>query len=434
MRYAELSCRTHYSFLQGASAPGDLMVRAQELGLEAVALTDRDGVYGMPKAFSAWKELPKENRVKLITGADLKLGEGLPRLNLLAANRAGYGLMCRLLTASHADKPKGEAALEWVRFKALMEEFPDGVRGLIALPEEGRLEAEFLDMLRIYFEHRIYLPISRTLDGRDRKRGARILDCARELGLPLVAHNDVHMHVRERRALQDALTAIRHNTDLRETGAHLFSNGERYLKSPAQMAMLFEDLPEAIWNTVRIAEQCTFCPSELRYFYPSEWIPAGETPQSYLTRLVKEGAQRRYKGLVPANVQKQLEYELGLVHELGFADYFLTIWEIVEFARSRKILCQGRGSAANSIICYCLGITAIGTGCPQRELHEDCRPLGWDNRAQVARSWPVCRHGSATDGICRLERALDHSQPQRDRTRARHSRPRSRSGRRCRLA
>jgi error-prone DNA polymerase len=353
--------RTHYSFLRGASHPSELVERSAELGLSALAITDRDGVYGVPKAFAAWKGLSDTTRLKLITGAELTLGENLPRLTLLAQNRAGYALLCRLLSASHEGKPKGEASLEWVRFQGFMEssDFERGREGLVVLPEEGLASRELLEELTGYFSGRIYLPLSRTLDGRDRKRGSRIITLGRELGLPIVATNEVHMHLPERRRLQDALTAIRENVSLDQAGLQIFSNGERYLKSPDQMSALFEDLPEALWNTIKIAERCTFCPSELRYRYPSEWIPAGESAQAYLRRLTLEGARKRYQGLIPDDVLRQLENEFKLVQELQYADYFLTIWEIVEFARSRKILCQGRGSAANSAICYCLGITAV---------------------------------------------------------------------------
>ncbi|MCM2322656.1 MAG: PHP domain-containing protein [Oligoflexia bacterium] len=362
LRYAELQCRTHYSFLRGASHPAELVERANELGLEAIAITDLDGVYGIPKAFAASREHPG---AKLIVGSELTvLGEGLPAagwgLTLLARDRAGYGLLCRLITASRADKPKGEAGISWEALTQLLER-PES-RGLFAIPRVPlgeEVPTRFYRELKDRFAERLYLPVSRFLDGLDRERVARSVKLGAELGAPLVATNDVHFHVPERRALQDALTATRHLCPLAEAGRRLFPNGERYLKAPARMAELFRDLPEAVENTVKIAEACRFSPAELRYRYPSEWIPAGETAQSYLTRLTWQGAERRYGGPPPEDVRRQLEHELRLVEELQFADYFLTIWEIVEFARSRDILCQGRGSAANSAICYCLGITAV---------------------------------------------------------------------------
>ncbi len=356
MRYAELRCRTHYSFLRGASSPAELIGRASELGLEAVAITDRDGVYGIPKAFLA----AKETGFRLITGAELTLAER-PRLTLLACDRAGYGLMCRMLSASHEGKSKGNAALEDVRFREFMgsSTYERGRKGLIVLAEEGLVSRQELLELRVFFSGRFYLTVSRTLDDRDHRRSGRVMALGRDLDIPVVATNEVHFHRPERRKLQDTLTSIRKNMSLSDAGMSLSFNGEHYLKSPKQMAILFEDFPEAIWNTVRVAEQCLFSPSELRYRYPSEWIPAGETAQSYLVQLTWKGAHKRYKGHPPSDVVTQLEHELKVIDELGFADYFLTIWEIVSFARSRKILCQGRGSAANSIVCFCLEITAV---------------------------------------------------------------------------
>ncbi|MGK5082849.1 PHP domain-containing protein [Bdellovibrionota bacterium FG-1] len=361
--YAELRCRTHYSFLRGASHPAELVERAAALGLQALAITDLNGVYGVPKAYSAWKNLPEERRVnfKLISGAELTLAGDLPGLTLLAANRAGYGLMCRLLSASHEGKSKGDCSLEWRRFLEFMEDgrFAKGREGLFALPEEGAASLETLRTLRDFFGERLYLPVSRTLDGRDQKRIQHSLSLAQQLSLEVVATNEVHYHHAERRKLQDSLTSIRCNRNLNELGFEVFSNGERFLKSPAQMAVLFQELPQALRNSVKIANHCSFSPSELRYRYPSEWIPTSETAYGYLRRLTFEGAQSRYGALISDAVLQQLEHELKLVNELGFADYFLTIWEIVEFARAREILCQGRGSAANSAICYCLGITAV---------------------------------------------------------------------------
>ncbi|MCM2276659.1 MAG: PHP domain-containing protein [Oligoflexia bacterium] len=362
MRYAELQCRTHYSFLRGASHPEELVERAAELGLAGIAITDLDGVYGIPKAYAAAKRFPQ---LKLIVGSELTvLHPTLPKagwgLGLLALDRAGYGLLCRLITASRADKPKGEAGLGWEELLTLLGR-PES-RGLVAIPRvslEEEIPKGFYAELKPFFPERLFLPVSRFLDGLDAARVAGSVRLARELGLPLLATNDVHYHAPERRALQDALTATRHLCPLEESGRRLFSNGERYLKAPARMAELFADFPEALENTARIAELCRFSPSELRYRYPSEWIPRGETAQSHLASLTWEGAGRRYAGEVPPDVRRQLEHELRLVEELGFADYFLTIWEIVEFARSRDILCQGRGSAANSAICYCLGITAV---------------------------------------------------------------------------
>ncbi len=388
--YVELRCRTHYSFLRGASSPAELIRRASALGLPALAVTDRDGVYGIPRAFEAVRELQSAAGpaavTRLITGAELTI-ELSPvrktRLTLLAMSRAGYGRLCRLITASHmkggedlvSQAPHGAVAmpkknnpgLGWHHFTGMPAE------DLVALVDETVLDgqgggdsdfpAEYLGALKDKFGDRLYLPLSRVMDGHDARRTRAALKLSARFGIPIVASNDVHFHVRERRELQDVLTCTREGVRIDEAGFRLFSNAERYLKSYDEMARLYADLPEALSRTLEVAERLKFCPSELRYHYPSEWIPPGETAQSYLERLTWEGALRRYgvdsRESVPEDVRAQLAHELRLIEELRFADYFLTVWEIVDFARGRGILCQGRGSAANSIVCYCLHITAI---------------------------------------------------------------------------
>lgn len=356
--YAELICRTHYSFLRGASHPSEVVQRAAELGLAALAITDRDGVYGVPKAYRASQSCPQ---LKLIVGAELTLenplgihSEAMP-LHLLAKDRSGYGLLCRLLTASHEGQEKGKALLSWKRFVEMMKE--PSSSGLIALIHSA-IQLPYAALSDL-FQGRLYLALYRVLDGEDRARTEQVLQLSRKFQIPIIATNDVHFHVRPRRVLQDVLTAIRENTSLDQIGRRIFSNSERYLKSYPEMKALFADIPEALSNTLVVAEQCNFSPSELRYYYPSEWIPAGETAQGYLERLTWLGAKGRYPEGIPEDVTRQLRHELNLIELVRFADYFLTIWEIVEFARMQKILCQGRGSAANSAVCFCLGITAI---------------------------------------------------------------------------
>lgn len=354
IEYTELRCRTHSSFLRGASHPAELVSRAAELGLKGLAITDRNGVYGIPKAYAAVKNHPE---LKLIVGAELTL-ENLPRIFLLAKNRAGYGVMCRLLTASHEGKEKGEAALDWQRFTAILGNY--GHQGVFAITSDLEKEQEkFYSSLREIFSRDLFFPLSRVLDGHDRKRTELARALSRKLDVLLIATNDVHFHTPDRKHLQDVLASIREGRPLSEMETDLFSNGERYLKSPEQMAKLFSDMPETLARTMEVAGRCTFSPGELKYHYPSEWIPKGETAQSYLEFQVWKGAEAIYRGMVPDGVRKQLEHELKLTEQLGFPDYFLTIWDIVRFAREKKILCQGRGSAANSAICYCLGITAI---------------------------------------------------------------------------
>ncbi|MBI3544251.1 MAG: PHP domain-containing protein [Deltaproteobacteria bacterium] len=362
MQYAELVCKTNFSFLTGASRPGELMERAKELGLSALAITDRNGVYGMPRAYRAVKDWARDGvegpLPRLLVGAELTLG-GQPPLTLLARDRVAYGLLCRMITAAHAGKPKGEALLSEEELVTFLTK--PGAKGLIALPT-GLIDPQtypHVHKLVDLFPGRLYLPLARLLDGWDKNRYENVIALAKRHALPIVATNDVHYHLSERRRLQDCVTAIRHGVTLRTAGKKLFSNAERRLKSPLEMQRLFRHLPEALRATLEIAESCTFSPSELRYRYPSEWIPAGLTAQGHLEQLVWDGAKTRYPQGAPPEVRRQLIHELSLINRMGFADYFLTIWEIVEFARSRGILCQGRGSAANSVVCYCLGVTAI---------------------------------------------------------------------------
>jgi len=348
--YAELEAKTNFSFLRGASHPQELIDRALEIGLPAIALTDFDGVYGIPKAYSHAKNHPQ---LKLICGASVNLADH-PRLTFLARDRAAYGLLCRLLTASHSGKEKGGAVLRWEEL----------ISFLAATPAEGvfclaPLDSHWARLKPLFGKRKLFLSLQRLQDGRDGERTEKALWLQSRFSVPLVATNDVHYHLKERQRLQDALTAIRENTALQKLGHKLFSNGERHLKSPQQMQLLFKDLPEALAATMEIADQCTFCPSELRYRYPSEWIPKEHTAQSYLEKITWEGAKGRYGGTVPEQITAQLQSEFTLIHKLGFADYFLTIYDVVNFAKRKDILCQGRGAAANSSVCFCLGITAV---------------------------------------------------------------------------
>ncbi|MGE0614033.1 MAG: error-prone DNA polymerase, partial [Bacteriovoracia bacterium] len=361
MSYAELKSYTHYSFLRGASSPEEMMRQASQLGLHSLAVTDKNGVYGIPKAYLAIKDRPTGAAgTRLIVGAEITMRD-LPALTLLARDRAAYGCLCRLITTAHADKPKGEAALNWDELLRGLTH--PGSAGLIALPELApELHAgEDWDwgVLQSLFGDRLSVPLSRGLEARDRENTARALGVSRRYEIPIVAVGNAHAHVPSRRMLQDTMTCIREGVTLNEAGYRLFANGERHLKSAADMSRLFPDLPQALTRTVDLAESCTFSPAELRYRYPSEWIPATHTAQSFLTELTWEGARTRYPAGVPASVQATILHELKLIGELNFPDYFLTIWDIVKYARSRDILCQGRGSAANSVVCYCLEITAL---------------------------------------------------------------------------
>jgi error-prone DNA polymerase len=345
VQYAEFISRTNYSFLRGASHPEELIDEAALLGYRALAITDRNGVYALPKAFQKAKAHPGFH---FISGAEVMM-ENHPPIYLIALDRAGYGRMCTLLTAAHADKEKGAAALS---FDALTQK----ENGLVAIGslDKGTNWARLKETFR-----EAYVPLGRFLDGHDEKRTKDALTLEKKFNLPILATNDVHYHMQRRRPLHDVVTSVREGVALKNAGFHLFPNGERYLKKPEAMHALFKDLPRAIENGLELADRCAFSLSELRYRYPTEWIPESHTAQSFLEKLTWDGAKVRFKGSVPEAVIKQIKYELSLIAQLGYADYFLTIWDVVEFAKKQKILCQGRGSAANSVVCYSLGITAI---------------------------------------------------------------------------
>ncbi|MEQ1877902.1 MAG: PHP domain-containing protein, partial [Bdellovibrionia bacterium] len=378
MEYAELKCKTNFSFLRGASHPEQLAAYAFKLGLNALAINDNDGVYGLPKAHARVQQLLEEQPrdFHLIISSELTLGSH-PPITLLCRDKAGYALMCRMITKGHADQPKGHAKLDWPEFVHMMNG-EDGRTGLVALVDPNwnpNLELNILydddrniisqadehryEILKDLFEERLYLTLARHLDGHDRVRTRKAQQASREFGIKIVATNDVHYHRPERRVLHDVLTANRHLLPMKESGRKLFSNSERHLKTPAEMADVFQDRPEYLKTSLEIAEQCRFSLSELKYYYPREWIPRGQTAQSFLEKLTFEGAKKFFPGGVPEKVHKQVKAELDLISKKKFADYFLTVWHIVDYARGQKILCQGRGSAANSAVCYCLGITAV---------------------------------------------------------------------------
>jgi error-prone DNA polymerase len=344
--YAELVCRSNFSFLRGASHPEELIATAARLGLPALAMTDVDGLYGLVKAHLA----AKEHGIKLLIGTELMLTDG-PPVVIYAMNPEGYANVCRLVSASRMSHPKGESGLPW---RAVAERS----EGLIALlPNPAPLEQ--VAPLAEAFPERFHVGLCRSLSAGDAAREAKADALAKALGVPLCAHNDVHTHHRRRQPLQDVLTAIRHKTTVDKGGTRLLPNAERTLKSPAEMARLFRDRPEALERTLEIASRCHATLDDLRYHFSEEDLPPGRTAMDHLRVLTEEGLAVRYPGGVPADVRKQIEHEMKLIEALDFPGYFLALWDIVHFARKRGILCQGRGSAANSAVCYALQITAI---------------------------------------------------------------------------
>jgi error-prone DNA polymerase len=416
MIYAELQVTTNFSFLEGGSHPHELIVRAAELGLAAIAVTDHNSLAGAVRAHLATRELD----VRLIIGCRLSFKDGSPDLLCYPQDRAAYGRLCRLLTVGKSDRvfekkssreedplilsfsPRGEGtvlhhtALKIIRGARNSAPFPlgqrAGVRGASPkIPKgechllyedfltfsEGQIVAllppddvfqnfekkrQFqcrLDELALRLKGRVYLAGSYRFHGDDAGRLHRLSAMARAARVPLIATNDVLYHDPARRRLQDVLTCIRETCTIGEAGFKLQRNAERHLKSPAEMARLFAGHLEAIANTADLANRCTFSLKELTYEYPDEIAPNGEEPQARLERLTWEGLKQRYLDGAPAAVIEQIQHEFELIARHNYAPFFLTVEDIVRFARSQNILHQGRGSAANSAVCYALGITGV---------------------------------------------------------------------------
>ena len=350
MAYAELHCLSNFTFLRGASRPEELVQRAQELGYAALAITDECSVAGVVRAHVA----ARERGFRLIVGSEIALADG-PRLVLLATSREGYGALCRLITRGRRAAPKGGYCLTRADVDDLL---PGGLGDCLALwlPGAAPLVEEGA-WLRERFAGRAWLAVELLTTGCDRERLAALLALAGQAGLPALAAGDVHMHLRRRRALQDTLTAIRLGVPVEAAGHALHPNGERSLRTLARLERLYP--PDLLEATVEAAARCRFSLDELRYEYPEEIVPAGLTPAGHLRALTESGIARRWPGGAPAKVRALVEHELEIIADLGYEPYFLTVHDIVAFARSRGILCQGRGSAANSAVCYCLGITEV---------------------------------------------------------------------------
>jgi len=346
--YAELHALSNFSFLRGASHPEELVERAAALGYAGLALTDECSLAGVVRAHLA----AKRAGLHLLIGSELRLAEGL-KLVLLPTDRAAYGRLSELISVARRAARKGV-------YRLGMADLDGGVAGCLALLAAGRegvpSEAH-ARWLAERFAGRAWLAVEllRGPDDRARLRGFEAL--GRAVGLPLVASGDVRMHVRGRRALHDTLTAVRHHCTVAEAGRRLLPSGERHLRSRERLARIYP--AELLAGSVRIAARCRFSLDELRYEYPWELVPEGLTASEHLRRLTETGMRDRWPAGAPAKVLAQVEHELALIAELGYEPYFLTVHELVEFARSRGILCQGRGSAANSAVCYCLGITTV---------------------------------------------------------------------------
>ncbi len=349
--YAELQVTTNFSFLRGASHPAELVLRARELGHGAIAVADRNTLAGVVRAHAAAKELD----FRLVIGCRLDLTDA-PSLLCFPTDRAAYGRLCRLLTRGKRRAEKGACHLAY----ADVVEHGAG-QVMVALPPERPDAgfAEFLKRVAADFADRAYVAGQHLYRGDDAQRLHRLAALAARARLPLVATNDVHYHTPARRRLQDVVTCIREGCTIAEAGFRLAANAERHLKSAGEMERLFRDHPGAVARSMEIVERCRFSLAELRYEYPDETGADGMPAQEKLERLAWAGAARRYPEGVPEKIARQIAHELQLIGRLRFASYFLTVHDIMSFARSQGILCQGRGSAANSTVCYCLGVTDV---------------------------------------------------------------------------
>ncbi len=349
--YAELHCISNFTFLRGASHPEELVARAAALGYAALALTDECSLAGIVRAHGA----VKQQQLKLIVGAQFRLSDG-PTLALLATDRASYGNLSQLITCARRRSDKGSYRIGW-------SDFDHGAQGCLALmipAPDCASPLQHAQRLRERFPHAAWIAAELLCGPDDRAWLAQLTALSRESQLPLVAAGDVHMHLRSRRALQDTLTAIRLGIPVAQAQHALYPNAERHLRMRMRLAQLYP--PALIAETLNVAQRCDFTLDCLRYEYPEEVVPHGSTPTAHLRALTEQGLRRRFADGVPAEVRKLIEHELALISELGYEPYFLTVYDIVKFAREHGILCQGRGSAANSAVCYALGITEVDPG------------------------------------------------------------------------
>jgi len=361
MIYAELQTTTNYGFLRGASHPGELVVAAKALGLGAIGIADRNTVAGVVRAWSKGREIGQ----KVLTGARLDFADETPSVLCYPTDREAWGRLTRLLSLGQRRAKKGECRLTG---PDLMEH-GEGQLILIVPPTDldGGFEAA-LRRLAGAFEDRAWLAACRPYAAQDLKRLAGLDALARAAAAPMIATNDVLYHRPERRPLQDILTCIRETCTIAQAGLRLEANAERHLKSPAEMARLFSKWPGAVARTAEVAARIGFDLGQLKYEYPDEPVPPGKSAIQHLTDLAWRGAAWRYPGGVPDKVKALLAHELALIEALNYPNYFLTVHDIVHWAREQGILCQGRGSAANSAVCFCLGVTAVDPMAPDHDL------------------------------------------------------------------
>jgi len=366
-RYAELQAASNFSFLRGASHPGELVIGAAALGLEAIGVCDRNTLAGVVRAWSQARTLREESglAIRALTGCRLVFADDTPELLVYPTDREAYGRLTRLLTVGQMRSKKGECRLLW-------EDFRDAADGqlVIVAPPADRIDAAFASGLRRVRElgPDVWLAAARRYGARDLNRIGRLAQLAAEARTPLVATNDVLYHGPERRLLQDVLTCIREGETIFTAGLALQANAERHLKAGEEMARLFMPFPGVVERSVEIAARIGFDLSALKYEYPDEPVPPGKSAIQHLRDLAWEGAAWRFPGGLTEKVRATIDKELDLIERLDFPNYFLTVHDIVRWARSEGILCQGRGSAANSCVCFCLGVTAVDPTKPDQDL------------------------------------------------------------------
>ncbi len=357
MGYCELQITSNFSFLEGASHPEELMERAAQLGYHAVAVTDRNSFAGIVRAHIA----AKKEGIRLIPACRLDLQDG-PSLLAYPTDKEAYGRLSSLLTVGNLRTEKGKCKL----YKADVYSYAEGIIFVVCPPEKLTAEfeldysfVEFVKECRQHLQDSLNLGIKKLYRGDDAKLLYRINQLGEQLGIPLVVLGDIYYHIPERRELQDILTCIREKCTIHTAGFNLHPNAERYLKSMTEVERLFRKYPEAVRQSVKIANACHFSLDDLKYIYPDELSSNGRTTQEELSYLTWEGARKRFDGHIPDAVRETIQMELDFIERKNYASYFLTVYDYVRFAKERGILCQGRGSAANSTVCYCLGITSV---------------------------------------------------------------------------
>jgi error-prone DNA polymerase len=355
--YSELQTTSNFTFLRGASHPEELVQQAAELGYESIAITDRNTLAGIVRAHAA----AKKHGIRFIPACRVDVQDG-PSLLAYPMDIHAYARLSHLLTVGNLRTEKGKCAL----FRADVYEHAAGMQWMVlppaALRDDFSWPEEFMQAVGEYREalgDSLSIAATRMYHGLDSKRLHRTHQLSKQLNMRMVATNDVHYHCAERRELQDVVTCVREKCTIHTAGFRLHPNAERYLKPVEEMQRLFRPYPEAIENAQAIANACRFSLDELKYQYPKEITSGGRTPRQELVHLTWQGARERFGDRIPDKVKATIQYELNFIEQMNYAEYFLTVYDIVRYAREQKILCQGRGSAANSTVCYCLGITSV---------------------------------------------------------------------------